>query len=264
LHCTDPFISFLKDQGYCAVRVPKADVRPLQLLARQGATLDRLGDLGTVLVAGPEVPLPALHLNLPAPSLNGRRTGDLSYGIGLSLLGDVISAMGGSKIGLDAKYQQAHRVVFEFTDVLEDRIELAELDQFLAAADVSPNSRHVADMLEADELYVITSTIKSHLVAVGASNQAGIAVPVGAPVVQGLVGATVRVSAEDGTSSGLTYKGPVPLVFGFQAVRLIYRDGRYSAFRQLPAGSTMRGMTETGGEPESLATDGAFARLRGW
>lgn len=264
MFCADPFISFLKDHGYCAVRVPKADVRPLQLLSRQGHLLERMGDLGTVLVAGNGVRLPTVHSDLPAPSLSRQRTGDLSYGLGLSILGDVIAAMGGSKIGLDAKYERAHRLVFEFTDVLEDRVDLAELDQYLAGADISPFSRHVADMLEADELYVITSTIKSRLVTVGAVNQAGVDLPVLPPMIQALVGSGITVSGHDGHAHGLTYQGPVPLVFGFQAVRLIYDNGRYSAFQPVPAGAVMRTMTPAPPQRDSLATEGAFARLRGW
>jgi hypothetical protein len=33
-NCNDPFVTYLKSFGYSPVRLPRADIRPLQLLAR--------------------------------------------------------------------------------------------------------------------------------------------------------------------------------------------------------------------------------------
>ena len=64
-------------------------------------------------------------------NINGQRTNDLKIGIGLSILGNILGAMGGTTLGLDAKYQQVERIAFEFHDVFEDRVEIAQLDQYL-------------------------------------------------------------------------------------------------------------------------------------
>lgn len=53
--CKDPFLVYLKQFGYNAIRLPKADVRPLQLLAKDGKEFNRLGEIHNLLVAGNSV-----------------------------------------------------------------------------------------------------------------------------------------------------------------------------------------------------------------
>lgn len=57
------------------------------------------------------------------------------------------------------------------------------------------------------------------------------------PEIQGIVGGNVKVSGSAAVTSKVTYESPVPLVFGFQAVRLFYDQGRYTAFEPLETGS---------------------------
>jgi hypothetical protein len=119
--CSDPFLTYLKAYGYCVIRLPKSDVKPLQIQAKQGKDLDRLGDLTTLMMAGSNIPLPPVSENMQAANISGQRTSDLSFGVGLSILGSFLGAMGGSKLGLDVKYQQAKTVAFEFTDNSDHR-----------------------------------------------------------------------------------------------------------------------------------------------
>ena len=160
--CNDAFLTYLKSYGYCVVRLPKTDIRPLQILTRQGSNLQRLGDLETVLGAGSQIPLPPIKENVRAANISGQRTSDMSCGVGLSILASVLGAMGGSKLGIDAKYANAKTAAFEFQEVYEDSAEIARIDQYLCDADVSPFSQHVAQLLEADDIYLTTATIKEY------------------------------------------------------------------------------------------------------
>lgn len=262
--CSDPFLIYLKAFGYCVIRLPKADVKPLQIFAKQGKDLDRLGELTTLLVAGSNIPLPPISENISAATISGQRTSDLSIGVGLSILGSVIGAMGGSKLGLDVKYQQGKAIAFEFHDVLEDKVEVARLDQYLADADVNPFSRYVAELLEADELYVTTATIKGKKFTVEAKKSDGKTLDLSVPEIQGVVGGTVKVSSQGQGTSKLTYEGSVPLVFGFQAVRLFYDRGRYTAIEPLEPGVGMKALDRAQNDgAKRLMTDGPFLRLRG-
>src|SRR5207344_980221 len=128
--CNDPYLKSLRSFGYNVIRLPKADVAPLQLLAKSGDSLGRIGDLATVILPRGSIALPTMKRDTAVASLSGQRSGDLSLGIGLSILGTIIGAMGGSKLGLDLQYKNAKSVTFEFQDVLEDRIEVAALDQY--------------------------------------------------------------------------------------------------------------------------------------
>jgi hypothetical protein len=263
--CNDPFLMYLKSFGYNVIRLPKADVKPLQVLARQGNDLNRLGDLATLLMTGSNIPLPPLSENTRAASISGQRTSDLSIGVGLSIMASIIGAMGGSKLGLDTKYQQAKTAAFEFQDVYEDKIDVIMLDQYLADADVNPFSRYVAELLEADELFVTTATIKSTKFTVEAKKSDSATLDLSIPEIQGIVGGNVKVSASAAVTSKVTYECPVPLVFGFQGVRLFYDQGRYTAFEPLAAGEVgMKALSKVPPDgTRRLMTDTTFARLSG-
>jgi hypothetical protein len=254
-------ITYLKAFSYSVVRLPRADIRPLHLLARSGPSLNRIGAVTTVFDAG-EAKLPEVGSG-PAANISGKRTGALNVGVGLSVLANVIAAMGGSGLGLDVQYRQARTATFEFLDVVEDRIEVAALDQFLATADVNPHSRHVATLLEADDLYVTTATIKSRKFAVESKTSHGAGVELSIPEIQQLVGAEVTVSGEAATTAKVTYEGRTPLVFGFQAVRLFYEDGRYTAFEPLEPARKGMGALESAPADGAvrLVTDGPFVAL---
>lgn len=258
---SDPFLTYLKSFGYSVVRLPRTDIRPLQLLLKHDTHLSRLGDLTTIIAPGPDVPLPAIKENVAVSNITGQQTRDLSAGVGLTLLGSIVGAMGGTTIGLDAGYKQAKTASFEFTNVLEDRVELLEVDQYLAGADVRPFTSHVAQLLEADAVYVTTAVIKSTTFIVQAKGSDGTALDVSVPVIQDIVGGSVAVTPFKGAGSRIVYQGQVPLVFGFQAARLYYQDGRYSAFKPLTPGEGALERTVGAPRPDFLVTDSPFTRL---
>ena len=258
MSCNDPYLKSLRSFGYNVIRLPKADVTPLQLLTKSGDSLGRIGDLATVLLPRGSVALPVMKRDTAVASLSGQRSGDLSLGVGLSILGSVIGAMGGSKLGLDLKYKNAKTVTFEFQDVLEDRIDVAALDQYLSDADVSPFSTHVGQLLEADQIYVTTATLKSNKIAVEAKSSQDTALDVSIPEIKGVVGGNVKVGPASATASKVTFEGGLPLVFGFQAARLVYDNGRYQRFELLRDDRTLERA-----EPAGLVGEGPFVRLSG-
>jgi hypothetical protein len=260
MSCKDPYVESLHGFGYNVIRLPRADVRPLQLLAKEGGGLNRIGELTTVLRAGPNVPLPKVTENTRMAAVSGGRSGDLSFGIGVSVLGSLIGAMGGSKLGLDLTYRNAKSVTFEFPDVLEDRVEVARLDQYLADADVSPFAAHVGRLLDADQLYVTTAILKATKITVDARRSDDTGLDVSVPEIQKVVGGNVKVGGKAEVTSKVTYEGSVPLAFAFQTVRLFYEDGHYQRFELLPDSTTMvRGLPRRAHAP--VLGEGAFVRL---
>lgn len=258
---SDPFLTYLKSFGYSVVRLPRTDIHPLQVLVREETRLTRLGELETIIRPGTRVALPRLRENTPAANISGEKTRDLSFGVGLSILGNVISAMGGSPLGLEVGYKQAKTVAFEFTDVLEDRVDLAEIDQYLTDADISAFSSHAAKLLEADSVYVTTSVIKSRTFVVQGKASSGVPIEVQVPDIQKAVGINVNVSAGGQSQSKIAYEGPRPLVFGFQAARLFYQDGRYTAFDPLRAGDSALEARDANARVDYLRVESPFVRL---
>ena len=262
--CKDPFLEYLKQFGYSVLRLPRRDFQPLQILVPEGKDLTTVGQLATVMVPGAGAALPPVTKNSPAASISGQRSSELSLGIGLHVLGSVLGAMGGGSLGLDAKYGQARSIAFEFSGVLLDSVEIAALDQFLGASDVDPRSVHVSTLLEADDVYVVTATIKSKELTVDAKSKSGAGVDLSIPEIQQIVGGKVQVAASDAASSRITYRSSEPLVFGFQAVRLFYDQGRYTAFEPLPSGELAARELRAATLPDGVhafQSAGPFARL---
>lgn len=235
--CQDPALTMLKAKGYNVVRLPKADLRPTQLLVRNGRSLQRLGDLGSVFVADPHAPVPSISPDNPGPSVAGNKSADLDIGVGLNILGGLIASLGGSTLGLSAAYSSARSVQFEFAETYENNAQMALLDQFLGGAHVNPFARAVARMLEADDVFVITSTLKSAKINVSAKGADKTEVKIDVPVIQQAVGGNLKVTGSSSSDATLTYTGTIPLIFGFQAVRLIFDNGHYQTMKLADAGS---------------------------
>lgn len=236
--CKDPSLTAIQSKGYNVVRLPRVDMAPTQLLVSRDKKLQRLGDLLTVFVpaaGGP--PPPAIKPDAPGPNISGTRSAELKLDIGLDVLGGLISALGGSAIGVNFAYSRASSVQFEFGSTLESSAEIAQIDMFLASAAINPFARAVAEMLADDVVYVVTSTLKSSTISVAARDAQNRALGLDVPVIQNAVGANMTVTALTADASVVTYQGAVPLVFGFQAVRLVFDGGRYRTMKLVEAGS---------------------------
>lgn len=236
--CSDPFVSYLKGIGYSALRLPRKNFHSLDVLADMGRDLTNIGPLNTIMMPEPETVVPKVSPDEPAANVSGESTADLSLGLGLTLLDGILGAMGGSKIGIDSAYKSAKSLTFSFSNVFENSVQISELDQFLGSSDVNPRSKGVLELLDANDVYVVTSTIKSREITVSAKSDDGADLRVEVPVIQEIVGANVKVAATSASSSGVTYTGNEDLVFGFQAIRLFFTDGRYTSFEPLEDGRT--------------------------
>ncbi len=221
------FVAHLNKLGYGALHLPRADVAPRQIFSKDGKDLSRLGELTTVLEPGEHIEVPVIKTDTRVVNISGQSTGEMDVKLGLSFLGGILQAMGGMVPGLDSSYGEAENLSFEFSDVLEDRLEIAELDQYLADAKVNEFSRDLAERLKSSQVYVTTAVLKTAKIIVTSSDKKGSGIDVKVPVVQAAVGVEVGVSGSGESSSAITYEGKSPLVFAFQAVRLVAKDGGY-------------------------------------
>jgi hypothetical protein len=260
--CRDPFLAGLEEFGYSVVRLPVSDLEPLELLRRDGDDLERFGRLTTVFEPRDPVGRPRVTRGRPAASISGRRTGRIEVGAGLSLLGGVIAAMGGSRIGIEDTYHAARGITFEFREVTEDRAELAALDRWLASARLRDRAASAAALVEAGTLYVTTVVIRSRSLTVEAHDEQGAALSVEAPALAHAADGRVHVSHDADNAAAVTYTGRVPLAFGFRAVRLHYRHGRYAGSEPLDAGDAgLRILRRAPGAPSGAGAPRARPKL---
>lgn len=247
--CSDPALKALKDKGYNVVQLPKADLLPTQLLVRNGKRLQRLGDLTSVFNPDPQAPVPPISADKGGPNISGTSSADLDVGVGLNILGGLISALGGSTLGLTMGYQRARSVQFEYVDTIENHAQVSAIDAFLAGATINPFARAVAQMLEADNVYVITSTLKAKKLNVSAKDSSKASLAVDVPVIQNAIGGNVKLTSSGAGSTIVTYEGAVPLVFGIQAVRLIFENGKYRSMKLVDSGKvSLEAAAEQGGD----------------
>jgi hypothetical protein len=235
---SDPALTYLKQYGYSVVRLPRADIKPLLLVERDGKELSRLGPADTVFIAGVK-PLPRIKEGVPAADVKGSIKTTLSLGLGLALLKNFLAAFGATGAGLDLAYSKAKTVTFEFTGLLSDTINLTELDQFLAAAKEDPTSRHLQTLLEADAVYCVATTLKSKSFLVDAAGESGTKLKVDVPAIKQAVSGNVKVESSSNSTSKVSYTGADLLTFGVQAVQLFYANGEYRAFKPTAAGDVV-------------------------
>lgn len=265
MFCVDPYITLLKTNGYNVVRLPRADFAPLLLLAQEGGKdLNRMGHIKDVLI-GAAPPRP--RLNTPAASISGQRTATINTGLGLTLLGAFIGALGGGQVGLDAQFKNTSSIVFEFPEVFADEVDITKLDQYLGKAQLNPSSKQMARLLDLDALYVVTGTIKARKFSIETSVSDSASAGLNAPVIQQIVGAKIQVSKENTSGSKLSFDGQDMLAFGFQARRLVYEGGNYIQLATLEPGSVgakggiLKSQRGQQIEAPSLLSQGAFVRL---
>ncbi|HEX8204160.1 MAG TPA: hypothetical protein VF590_27025 [Isosphaeraceae bacterium] len=165
---------------------------------------------------------------MPVADIGGRRlrVRELGTEVGLSILSHAVAALGGSGPGVAAALAGATSVEFEYREVTEDAVDTQALVQFLGTVAINPGAGTAAQLLEEDVVCVVTRTLKARTLAVDARDQSGRSLAVDASHIHPLVGGRVQVAGGDEAAATVSFRGETPLVFGFQAVQLVYRRGR--------------------------------------
>lgn len=263
----DQSITFLKTFGYSVYRVPRLSAQALEVLHRSGKDLTRLGGIDDLIEPG-AVPRPTVHRDdRPGVNIEGVESSKVNVSIGLNILGSFLGALGGGNLGLNVGFNRARSVTFKFTAVTEDSIDVLALEQFVRSGRIN---EHVppgtVDKLIDDEVYVVTSVLKTKTLGVSAQADNGLNVQLDVPVIQQAVGGSIKVGSEGSLNSTISFEGPVAVPFAFQAVQLVFSDsGEFLTTEQLPAGDAaaraLRGDTQLSGNRVFLAARGAFVRL---
>jgi hypothetical protein len=235
---------------------------------REGKDLTRLGMLPDLVEAGTLKSLEVRREASPGIDIEGKETSRVNVTIGLSILGSFIGALGGGKLGLDAGFRNVRTITFEYTGVMEDAVDILALEKFIKAGKISPLiPAGTLEKLLDDEVYVLTSVLKTRKIVVTAKGEGGTDVAVDVPVVRQAVGANLKVDAATTRDSRVAFEGPVPVAFAFQAVQLVFDDsGEFLTTQQITAGdAAARALKPAalGGPdrgPVFLATRGAFVR----
>ncbi len=255
----DPSITFLNKWGYNVVKLPRADIAPLDLVGVDRGT-QWLGALASVWTSTRPTPVPAPPR--PASNINGQKTDALDISFGLNVLANALAAFGVDAPSLETSYHSASKVQFSYTNVTSSIVSPLDAGSYLAAGSLQTDNPTVQNYFQNPDCsaYLITSVIKSDSITVSATDDHGASVGVDVPALSQMIGAKVKVSPSSSANSSVTFTGPQPLTFGFIVQQISYADGKWS-LRDAPAsGATAFGASAGGPGTGPAHTPGAAAR----
>ena len=266
----DQSITFLRSYGFSVFRFPRASAQPLELMHREGKDLTRLGMVPDLVTAG-DVAAPAVRRDgSPGIDIEGKETSKVNVAIGLSILGSFIGALGGGKLGLDTAFNKARTVTFQYGAVMEDAVDVLALEKFVKAGRISPHipSGTLEKLLD-DEVYVVTSVLKTKKIVVNAQGESGAAVKVDVPVIQQAVGGNLKVDTrgQPGIAGDIRGRGAggIRISGGAAGVRRLRRvPDDAAAPRGRRCGARIAGAGDSSGAgrgPVFLEARGAFVRV---
>jgi hypothetical protein len=88
----DPLLSLLKDTGFLPLRLPRADVKPTQLLNLDGQKFSLLGDLDEAMNAG-TAKLHAIKTDVATARQIQARAPTVKLSLGVDTLGNILGAL---------------------------------------------------------------------------------------------------------------------------------------------------------------------------
>src|SRR6266568_2079215 len=171
--CTDKSLTYLNDLGYNVVRLPRKGLDPLDVLGRDGRSLERLGRLDQLWMS--RKPLPEIGVPQPAAHVNGRATSEMSTSMGLRVLNGVLKTIGADVPELSFAYKQADNLQFTFGDVTARLVVPLEVGNFLSEGDIH-NANPFVERYFADEdtdAFIVTEILQSNEITVSAKDQRG-------------------------------------------------------------------------------------------
>lgn len=231
----------MHDSDYLPVAMPTTDLQVLYVLTGRPGVLRRHSTINTALKAGPGSTLPTVISEAVVADSSGSMTRSTKVGLGLSAVTTIARALGASgEVRLSAN--GAHTIQYGYSDVSADRVDLADLDRWLGAADFDPAARSTADLLAADTCHVVVAVLKAKALDVTVLDEHGGAVALDVSAVQQAVDVEVGAAVASRTSDTLTFRGTSPLAIGAKVITIkVDENGFAISNRRIDGRTEIRG-----------------------
>ncbi len=236
--------NLLADYGYNIVALPKADIKPLMLLAVEGDAVASLGNSLTDLFDIDETPPPQLFKDVETSDLTGSTAVSYEAGGGLSVLDWLLDKLKMGKLEGKVNFDNNKVLTIKYEKVLEDKINLLDLDNFMSGSLPSKNKFNTyKTRLENSELYVINSVLKSNAFSVTIEDKNGSTAEVAATV-KGILNANANFTSNKDNTLTIKNENENPLVFAFKSQRILYdKKEWWQFFKKESAGFTIKNQT---------------------
>jgi hypothetical protein len=216
--CKDPSLTFLNQFGYNVIKLPRTGIEPMHVVGRDETT-QLLGPLSSVWKS--TLPVPTPNPPRTAADVNGQKTDKIDLKFSLKILENALKAFGASVPSLGFAFNKARNISFEFTNVTSTTVEPFDAGNYLAAGDLNTLNPVVQHYFSDDaEAFLIVDVLKSDSVKTTATDEHGADISLDVPAIQAAVGANVSVGTSGSGNATLTFKGPVPVTFGFAALEI--------------------------------------------
>ena len=222
----DPVVEYLRSTfGANVVRIPRASLRPPEVLAARHGQTKTMGQLADILTgAAPFALAPGDLHEEQAPPVLGQRTSSIGLDLGLDILGGLLQGFGVGKIGLGTAFTATSAISFNFHDVHRVYLETNRLGRLLQGCAVDRANPATGPYFDAQapwRLLVIDSVLTSPGFTVTASSSRTESAHVDLPTLQQLLShVSAKVSLASSVASQVSFTGDQPLTFAFTCLEV--------------------------------------------
>jgi hypothetical protein len=213
--CKDPSINHLNFLGYSVVRLPREDITPLTVLVSNPTSRLTVTVYGHIkdIVVDPVPTLPSISENLQAATINGLKTSQLEFGLGITFLKTLLSALGGNSAGIEAAFKDAKQIEFEYNNVVYDTATPASVTKFLLSAKPAIAQWMSADFDADGKAYIVVEVLKSNSFSVRAFKEGGERVDIKIDGIKEVVGVESKLVIEKKEDLKIAFNGNKQLTF---------------------------------------------------
>ena len=255
--CQDASTNFLRDYGYNPIRLPSSSVQPYDILFLKPETRSKTSLVGSLenFTASPgKNDFPLVSQDIRAVNIEGINSNKFQIDFGLSILGNILSALGSVGGNLKTSYEKAQNIQFTYSNVSLELIRRGPLANFLKnRAKPRLDSSFIQFFDEEGEAFIITEVAKSDRFEVEAFDENGVGLEVDVNYILGAIGTDITVAKSADSETKLVYQGKTKISFAFKAVPF-WLDVSTPTFKISPFGTDVS-IAEDGSESGSLSAN---------
>lgn len=258
--CKDPAIDYLNELGYNTIRLPREGITPLTILLRNPKTsVSSIYGSVIEIITSNTLPLPKVFENLQAANISGLKTNKLELKFGISILNDVLSALGSKSAGIESIFEKTSKIEFEYENVQYDTVMPASVTKFLKQVQPSIDEDLIPQFNEQGKAYIIIDVLKSNSFSINSYQEREHGVSINIDALKNVIGLDSQVSIEKTGETKISFHGSKLLGFGFKACPIwIETVGGFQKFRLNPDTNqnvTLRGNVEAAALNEANLDD---------
>jgi hypothetical protein len=222
--------SILSDYGYNLVALPKEDIAPLLLLFKNYDSVSSAENNLQKLFAIADSPPPIIVKDKIVAGLQGTANVTFDGEAGVDVLDWLLQKLKMGKLGGKFKLDGANTVKISYENVLEDKVGLLDLDDFISGSEPDTERfKTFKQKLENSELYVVNAVLKSNSFSVAVTGENGQQANLEATI-KGILDANVDLKHNSDNSITLKNDNATPVIFAFKAQQIIYDQKQWWEF----------------------------------